>query len=146
VIFFQGCAYQRTMRFASPSGKYGVEVWQTRLDNSWGAKLVLTGPGRNLVIAESSREANINFVHVYWSPDERLVGVVVTGLIIWHVAADTTTGRPTPFETMRDEVARSIRATYHVPAAETDPIGWAALNEAQVAFFKLHPKVRLTYH
>jgi hypothetical protein len=145
VAFIQGCGLQKAMRFPSPSGKYGIEIWQTRIDNSWGAELVLTTPKRSLVVSRSSREAVIDFVHVYWSPDETRVGIVVTGLIIWHLAVNTRTGAPIPFDAMRSDIAKSISDTYHLPS-DKDSISWAGLSEAEFAFLKLHPEIRLTYH
>ena len=83
--------------------------------------------------------------HVYWSPDEAKVGVLGTGLAIFSVACNTATGTPIPFEKIREDFGKSIRATYYVPPKE-DPIQWAAMVDAQVEFFKLHPEIRLSYH
>ena len=143
-LFLQGCGWERTMVFLSPSKRAAVEIWQTRVDNSWGTRAELVTIRGRSVLHENRVEAVVHFVHVYWSPDEAKVGVLVTGMNIWSVAADVDTGKHISFGSIRDDFAQSIRETYRVPLGK-DPIRWAALVDGQDAFFKLHPEIRLTY-
>ena len=84
------------------------------------------------------------FVHVYWSPDEKKVGVLATGLNIWNIAWDLTLDRGIPFDSIKPDVRRSIEESYRVPSGE-DAILWAASSDAQSAFFRLHPDIKSTY-
>ncbi len=91
----------------------------------------------------SYREAHVSFVHVYWAPDESLVGVLVTGGNIWTLAWDVNTGRGVPFDLIRKEFSESLRQAYAIPANVPDPIGWATLGEAQTTFLRLHPEMQV---
>jgi hypothetical protein len=144
-LTIQSCGWEKTIRFSSPSGRESLEIWQTRLDNSWGFRIVLVSDGKWTTLFESRRDAVMYFFHVYWSPDEARVAVVATGFNIWHLAWDTRSKKPVPFEEIRNAVGKSIKDLYHVPLGE-DPIQWSALNEAQAAFVKIHPEIHLTYH
>jgi hypothetical protein len=143
-LFAAGCGWQHTMTFPSPSRKAAIEIWQKGIDNSWGARVELVTAKSRTVLYRAPRESYIYFVHVYWSSDESKVGVLATGLTIFRVACDTGTGASIPFEDIRQDVGKSIRATYHVPVGE-DPIQWAAMADAQVEFSKAHPEIKLTY-
>jgi len=132
------------MSFRSPSGGKAIEIWQTAVDNSWGARVELVAAGKETVLYKVPREALIYFVHVYWSPDEARVGVVVTGFTILHLACDTKTGELIPFAQIQADVGKSLERTYRIPPGE-DPIQWAAMADAQIEFFRLHPEVRLSY-
>jgi len=138
----QGCGWERTMRFQSPSGMSAIEIWQTRFVNTLKARVELVTKQKRIVLYTQQREAWIEFVHVYWSPDEATVGVFAAN---GELAADVKTGRPIPFERIRKEFAQSIRDTYHLPPGE-DPIDWAHLYDSQFAFLRLHPEIHLTYH
>jgi hypothetical protein len=143
-VFTPGCGWQKTMSFPSPSRKAAVEVWQTRFANGQGTKIQLVTANRRTELDSINREALIHFVHVYWSPGEKKVGVLATGLNFSRVAYDLERGKPIPFEQIRKELGQSITETYHVPAGE-DPIQWAAMADADIAFFKRHPEIKLTY-
>lgn len=144
-VLLQGCAWQKTMTFPSPSRRAAVEIWQTRFANEWGTRVVLaTARGRTTVF-ENRREAIVYLVHVYWSPDEKEFGILSTGANIWYFACNAETGKQIPFEQIRNPLAQSIKAMYQVPHGK-DPISWAASADAQAAFFRLHPEIRLTYH
>ena len=145
-LVIPGCGWQHTMTFRSPSGKRAIEIWQKGIDNSWGARVELVTPTGRTVLDRVPRDSYIYFVHVYWSPDETRVGVVGTGFAYFHLACNTATGTQIPFEHIREEMAQSIRATYHLPAAEDDPIQWAAMSEAGIEFFRRHPEIKVTYH
>ena len=111
-----------------------------------GARFELVTAHRREVLAKSSASVNIiDFVHVYWSPGEQRVGILETGYIPQELAFDLTLGRPIPFASIRNDLAKSIAAAYHLSPEITDPIGWAHLMDASFAFFKLHPEVQLTY-
>ena len=144
-VLIQGCGFEKTMTFPSPSRKAAIEIWQYRFENFWGARVELVNARGRTVLDKRDRETGLYFVHVYWSPDETKVGVLATGFNFFHVAFDISAGKSIPFEDIRKDLGRSIQETYHVPHGE-DPIGWAALSEAQGEFFKLHPEIRLTYH
>ena len=143
-LLANACGYRHTMTFRSPSGKKSIEVWQTAVDNSWGARVELVSAQRRIVLDEVRREAILYFVHVYWSPDETRVGVLATGFNSVRVGSDTRTGAAIPFGEIREELGKSIEKTYRVPPGE-DPIQWAAMADAGSAFFKLHPEIRLSY-
>jgi hypothetical protein len=143
-LLFAGCGWQHTMTFRSPSRKAAIEIWQKGIDNSWGARVELVTTKGRTVLYRIPSESYIYFVHVYWSPDEAKVGVLGTGHTIFSVACNTATGALIPFEKIREDFGKSIRATYHVPPQE-DPIQWAAMADAQVEFSKLHPEIRLSY-
>ncbi len=133
------------MKFPSPSRQRSIEIWQTRIDNSWGFRVVLVSDGRATDLFESRREAVMYFFHVYWQPDEKKVAIVTTGINTWQLAWDVPTRKPISFETVRKAVGKSIDEVYHVPPGQ-DPIRWSALSEAQSEFFKRHPEIHLTYH
>jgi hypothetical protein len=138
------CGLQKTMTFKSPSGSMAIEVWQTRIDNTWGTRIdLLTASGRQKLL-DNTREAHVSFVHVYWTPDERIVAVVVTGANQFHIAAATATGVGVPFASVRNQVARSISETYHLPP-NVDAIGWSSMADAQAEFFRIHPEIKVTY-
>ena len=143
-VVTHGCGWQKTMTFPAPSEKNVIEIWQTRIDNSWGTRVQLITPQKRGTVFENRGETVITFVHVYWTPDEHLVGVLATGLKHWGLAFNVQSGERVPFELVRDELAASIRKTYHVPADEKDPLTWTAMTEAQQEFFKLHPEINLT--
>ena len=141
----QGCGWQKTMTFPSPSRKAAIEIWQTGIANEYGTRVKLVTGHRSIIVFENRRDAIVYFVHVYWSPDESKVGVLATGMSIWNVAFDVRKGRPVPFEDVRKGFGESIREIYSVPPGK-DPINWAASSDAHSEFFKLHPEVRLSYH
>lgn len=143
-MIMQGCGFEKTMTFSSPSGRAAVEVWQSRFDNFQRARVDLIVNHRRTNIYSQSREAGIYFVHVYWSTDEAKVGVVATGFAYFNIAADVTTGQALPFDLIRNDVARSIRAEYQVPN-NLDPIKWAAENSAHEEFFNRHPEIHVSY-
>jgi len=139
-----GCTWKKTMAFKSPSGRCSVEIWQTRIANEWGTRVRLVSPTRSTFVFENRREAIVYFVHVYWSPDESKAGVITAGTNGWELAYDVQTGKEIPFETIREDIAASIRKTYQVPTGD-DPIRWAGSADAQNDFFRLHPEIRLSY-
>jgi hypothetical protein len=136
-----GCGWEKTMVFPSASGKASVEVWQTRFANDWATKIELVTPNARMEMDRIDREAIIHFVHVYWSPDDKSVAVLATGFNFSRVAYDLKSRKPIPFERLRKEMGRSIAQAYPVPAGE-DPIQWAAMADAGVAFSKRHPEIR----
>jgi hypothetical protein len=140
-----GCGWRRTMQFPSPSGTRTVEVLQTRLDNSWGARVELVTPTERFTLYRLHKEAFVSFVHVYWSPGEAKVAVLATGFAMFNLAVDTRTGEPAAFDDLRQGLAQSIKQAYAVPPGE-DPISWAASSQAQLAFRRLHPEIKLSYH
>jgi hypothetical protein len=144
-LLAEGCGWQRTMTFRSPSRKAAIEVWQKGIDNSWGARVELVTNRGRTVLYQVRADSFINFFHVYWSPDETNAGILATGAKIFSLACNTKTGALIPFDGIREDFGKSIRAAYHVPPGE-DPIQWAAMADAQVEFFKLHPEIRLSYH
>src|SRR5690242_13305143 len=74
-----GCGWRTTMRFQSPSGRYAVEVLQTRIANEYGFRAVLRTNGASYQLCDIRREAIIYFVHVAWSQSESQVGVIASG-------------------------------------------------------------------
>jgi hypothetical protein len=141
----QSCGWKQTMAFPSPSRKVAIEVWQTRFANERGTKIVLAAGQQRTVLDRIDREAIIYFVHVYWSPDEKTVGVLATELNYSRAAYDIDKGKPIPFDDIREGLGHSIGQAYHVPWGE-NPVEWAATADAQTAFFKLHPEIQLSYH
>ena len=135
----QSCGWNNTMTFHSPSRRARIEIWQRRVLSDKGARFELINEGRRTVLETVDRDTIIQFVHVYWTPDESKVAVVVAGLMILHLAANVKTGSPLPFESIRQQVAKSITETYHVPAGE-DPIQWAH-SDGQDEFMKRHPEM-----
>lgn len=80
-MFAMGCGWQKTMTFPSPSRKSAIEVLQTRVANEFGFRIELVSANRRTELHRIKREAIIYFVHVYWSPDEKKVGVLATGSV-----------------------------------------------------------------
>jgi hypothetical protein len=106
------------MAFPSPSRKASVEVWQTRFANEYGTRIQLVAGRRRIELDRIDQEAIIYFVHVYWSPDEKQVGVLATGFNFSRVAYDLASGKPIPFEQIKRELGASIASTYPIPAGE----------------------------
>jgi hypothetical protein len=144
LVFATGCGWEKTMAFPSPSRKSTIEVLQTRFANEWGIRVEIVAGKRRTKLYERRGETIIYFVHVYWSPDESTVALLATGSPIFGVAFDENRGKQIPFGQIRNEIGESIRETYHVPAGN-DPVAWAALSEAQHAFARRHPEIRLSY-
>jgi hypothetical protein len=139
------CGSHRTMVFPSPSNGYRIEVWQTAIDNSWGARFELVSANKHLLLYRLPRESFVSFVHVYWSPDETSAAVVGAAIAPFSFAVATNSGASVPFDSLRPQMAESIARTYHLPLGE-DPIAWAGSDDARRAFRGLHPEVRLSYH
>ena len=135
----QGCGWERTMIFPSPSRSAAIEIWQAPRVIGGKARVELVTAKRRTVLYTQPREAFVRFVHVYWSRDEGIVGIFVLN---GTLAADVRTGELRSFELIRNDFAKSLRDTYNVPPQE-DPIMWAARSDAQFAFSKLHPEIRL---
>lgn len=87
-----GCGWKRTMRSISPSQKAAVEIWQTRDPLLARARVELVTGHRRAVLCSQDDEALIHFVHVYWTPDEKRVAVLVSGLLNCEAAAEVETG------------------------------------------------------
>lgn len=132
------------MVFRSPSRKASVVIRQVRYANELGMQVQLLSDGRQTNVFESHRETWIYFVHAYWSPDEKVVGVVATGMNYFELAFDTRTGKAAPFSSIQKGTAQSIRSAYNL-TNEKDPITWAHLSDAHEAFARLHPEIQLTY-
>ena len=132
------------MTFSSPLRKGAIEIWQTRFANEFGTRVEFVSSQHRTVLYERRGESIIYFVHVSWAPDEMKVGVLATGYAGFGVAFDTKEWKEIPFESIREDLARSIAATYIVPNGD-DPIEWAATSDAPIAFLKVHPEVRLSY-
>lgn len=145
LVLMSSCSWKNTMGFPAPSGRVAIEIWQPWIDNSMGLRIELVSNGRRQLLYHSPNDAIVYFAHVYWSTDEKIVGILATGTGNWQLAFDTNTGKSIPFEQIRNDFGQSITATYHVPRGE-DPVSWATSSEAQSAFFKLHPEIRLSYH
>ena len=143
-LLAEGCGWENTMTFRSPSRRSAIEVWQRGIDNSWGGKVELVNGRQRTVLYRVDGDSYIYFFHVYWAPDETKVGILVTGTKIFNLACNTKTGALIPFGDIREDFRKSIRATYHVPPEE-DPIQWAAMADAGIEFFKVHPEIRLSY-
>ena len=143
-IFTECCGWRRTMTFESPSHSSAVEIWQTGIANDFGTRVALVVDGRRTFVFENRRDALVSFVHVYWSPEERQASVLLSGLNYFVLAWDLRSGRPIPFESLRNDFARSIETTYRVPKG-VDPFKWTGEAEAQKAFFALHPDIHLSY-
>jgi hypothetical protein len=143
-VLGQSCGWQKTMRFPSPSGKAAIEIWQTRIDNSWGFRAELISPRGRTALFDRRRDTFVYFVHVYWSSDETKVGIVTRGFCRYEGAFDAVTNQQITFEQIRKDLTESIRTTYEVPQG-VDPVNWADTSEAHTAFFRLHPEIQLTY-
>ena len=144
-LLLGGCGWVRTMTFPSPSGKAAIEIWQTGLDNGMGARVELVTARRRTLLVHVPDDSFINFAHAYWSPGETNVGIFCSGSVFIRAAARIETGGAIPFGQIRDELAQSIRDTYHRPAGE-DPFNWSTSSEAVRQFYKFHPEVRVSYH
>ena len=127
------------MIFPSPSRSAAIEIWQAPRIVAGKARVELVTAKRRTVLYTQPREASVRFVHVYWSHDEDIVGVFVLN---GTLAADVRTGELKSFEVVRKDFAKSLRDTYELPPQE-DPIMCAARSDAQFAFSKLHPEIRL---
>ncbi len=139
------CGWKKTMTFQSPSGKSAIEIWQSRLANEWGLRVLFVSRQGRTELYEKRGEVIVNFVHVYWSSDESKVGVYATGLANFGLAFDSSRDAKMPFKEIREQLGESIRNTYHL-SKEKDPFVWAELNDATSAFYRLHPEIRLSYH
>jgi len=133
------------MTFSSPSRRAAIDIWQPRHDNGRALQIHLVTPRRDLVVREFLHEGELDFVHVYWSPDETTVGISATGTIDIDLACNVATGGQVPFDTVRKGLAESIRATYHL-RPDQDPFQWQLEPEARHGFFKLHPEINVDYH
>lgn len=132
------------MTFPAPWRKAAIEVWQTGIGNDLGARVVLVVDGKSTLMFENHQDALLSFVHVFWSEDEREVGVLLSGMNTFKLAWDVRSRREIPFESIKSRFARSIETTYRVPKG-VDPFRWVGEPEAQSAFFALHPEIHLSY-
>ncbi len=132
------------MDFPSPSGKSAVEMWQTRIDNSFHMRADLVSGARRVALYTSPNDAVVTFVHVYWSPDEAKVGILASGVGIWDLAFDTRTGAAVPFDQIRDSLFNSIRQTYRLSKDE-ELLRWSSSREGAVACFRRHPEIHVDY-
>jgi len=132
------------MTFRSPSRRASLEVWQTGIANDFGTRVALVSNGTRRFVFENRRDALVSFVDVYWSPDERRVGVLLYGFNYFTLAWDTRSAQAISFDSLRNDFARSIESSYHVPKG-VDPFQWLGGPEAQKAFFAQHPEIHLTY-
>lgn len=144
-LIAQGCGWDRTMTFPSPSGKAVVEIWQPPIENSWGVRVDLVRSGGRTLLFEGHRDEFLYFVHVYWSPDETTVGVLVRGLARLDIAYDSVALKQIPFAEIRNDLGDSIKRSYSLPQA-LDPFDWADTTEGQCAFFARHPEFKVTYY
>ncbi len=145
MMLLTSCGYHRTMSFPSPSRRHTIEIWMPVLADEWDARIELVSRTNKKSLHEYRREALIYFVHVYWSPDESVVGVMTAGASTSRGAWDTGSGRPVAFQSIESAFRRSIVEKYHVPL-DRDALEWAAGEmEARDAFFKLHPEIRVSY-
>src|SRR5436305_526697 len=80
IIAAAGCGWHETMRFASPSRRAAVEIFQRPIANEFGIKVQFVSGNRRFTLYERRRETLVYFVHVYWSSDETRVGVLGTGI------------------------------------------------------------------
>lgn len=138
LALLDGCGWKPAFSFPSPSGDATIELLQTRVDRTWGTRVdLVTQQGRKTVF-ENRTEAYVYFVHVNWSLDGTVAGVMVTGFNNWRLAINAQTGEEVSFGQIRDDFAESIRLTYDLPS-EVDPIAWAATSAAHTAFLTSHP-------
>ena len=132
------------MRFLSPSGRYTVEVLQTRIANEYGFGAILRSNRASYQLCDIRREAIIYFVHVAWSQNESRVGIVASGVNHCQTGFDLESSQLIQFSKVQDIVAASIRSQYSVPS-EQNAIDWAMGSAAGIAFKKAHPEIQLTY-
>jgi hypothetical protein len=134
LLFAQGCGYERSAVFASPSGLAVIEVLKPRRPNSRLA-IVLATKSSKREIYRTSGETFFSFADVYWSPDEAVVGVVITGTNLFTLAFDVHSGKIIPFDSVRPQIAAAIRKHYKLPP-DIDPIRWTWSGEAQNQFIE----------
>jgi hypothetical protein len=132
------------MIFRSPSRNASVEIWQPRVENSWGGRGDIVSKAGTFRIFDV-REAFFYFVHVYWSPDEEVVGFFCGSAFPMEMAFRVKSGQQVAFDEVRAALAASIREQYGVPS-EQDPIEWAMTTDASMAFFARHPEIDVSYH
>jgi hypothetical protein len=144
-ILLSGCAYKRTMRFPSPSGRAAVEIWQTALDRTFATQIRFVRPDNNVsLLLDRRAENDLQFVQVYWSSDETKAGIATAGLNMYAtLAVDVANGSVIPFDAVKAPLADLIAKTYGSPPNGEDPLRWVATYDAATAFKRLHPEIDL---
>lgn len=131
------CGWQSSVSFRSPSGKAAISVGrgygimarlEVDLSDSTGSRRVYRSPG----------EAFVNFVDVYWSPDEQIAGLVITGTAQWTLAFSTIDGKEIRFDPIRPQMEATLRKHYQIPD-DVSPIQWTYTDDAQQQYRTLHP-------
>src|SRR5258708_4793095 len=134
IVLMQGCGWKERVTFPSPSGKAEIEILQPRVFED-RAKIDLKRGRTTTEVFRSQGEAIIYFVDVYWTPGEKIVGVVITGSNFFRLAFDVSTGKQVPFETVRRQMIDHILANYNVPERDRkDPISWSNSPNAKEQF------------
>jgi hypothetical protein len=131
-IFVCGC--QRTIIVLnSPSGHRQIEITRGQTFAS-RIQVALVDQGRSRSVFGSPGEADIYFADAYWSPDERIVGLVANGTGLFALAFDVAKGTALPFDGVRPYVEAAIRNDYRVPSEVRDAIQWTYSQDADEQF------------
>lgn len=143
-LFLTGCGWQKKISFQAPDGQQQVLILQPWPENSWGFRIDLANRGERHTVYSHKGESFINFIHVYWSDDSGLFAVLATGSTCIKFAYDIQQHREIAFERMKEAMAASIRAEYHLDRDKRgdriDPIDWAWSYPAHLVFSRLHPE------
>ena len=133
MILLQGCGWQSSVSFSSPSKQQRVSIGR---GYSWMARIEieLDANNQSRIVYRTPGEAFYNFVQVCWSPDEKVVGVIVNGTGQWLMAFSTGDGRELPFDSIRAQMEQAIRTHYRVPVGTTDAIEWSSSTGAAEQF------------
>jgi hypothetical protein len=133
------CGWQTSVSFRSPSGAAAISVGR-----GYGpmARLEVELSTRNGTrrVYRSSGEVYSYFVEPYWSPDEKLAGIVITGTAQWTLAFSIADGKEVPFGLIRPQMEAALRERYRIPD-DTSAIQWTYTDDARQQYSKLHPGI-----
>ena len=95
-FFTTGCGSYRTYTSRSPDGRATVTVSEPGMIWS-GVRVVLNQDGKDSELYSLSGDRMFTLAEVYWSPDQRIVGVFTCGEPILELAVDRTNLTSVPF-------------------------------------------------
>jgi hypothetical protein len=138
--FSCSCGWEKKLEFDQKNGHSRIEVHQPFPINEAGVRVLLVENGQTTNLFERRADTFLEFVDVYWAPDQSSVAVYACGSV--ELAYDLKAHKPLPFSAMRPGIAQHIRVEYQVPKSIAGPdavLSWACF-DGRDEFLKRYPR------
>ena len=139
VILLASCGWERKLSFERHDRSASVEFMQPFPANGWGLEVRLITSSGQQTLYRIRGDVFLEFAQVYWSSDNKTVGIFTCGSPALKLAYEMPTHAKVPFSSIEKEMRATIEKTYERRDRSIGALEWACSIEGKDAFYRQYP-------